>query len=77
MGMFDFLFPKVEERAVYNTNDVAAPIDQAFSLEGLLTTEAITEEKIMRIPTVKACVDLVTGTVANMPVYLYKENADG
>lgn len=78
MGMFDFLFPKVEERAIYNsTEQVAAPVDQAFSLDGLFSTEAITEDKILKIPTAKACVELISGSIAQMPVYLYKENADG
>lgn len=75
MGMFDFLFPKVEERAVYNTAET--PIDQAFSLDGLFSQTAITEDKILKIPTAKACVNLISGSIAQMPIYLYKENADG
>ena len=78
MGMLDFLFPKVEERAQYNVTDKPTiPLDQAFSLDGLFSTEAITEDKILKIPTAKACVELISGTIAQMPVYLYKENADG
>ncbi|HHQ2477322.1 TPA: phage portal protein [Bacillus cereus] len=49
----------------------------ADTLSSLLSTEAITEKKVMKIPTAKKCLDLITNTIAQMPVYLYKENADG
>ncbi|PGC57704.1 phage portal protein [Bacillus wiedmannii] len=49
----------------------------ADTLSSLLSTETITEEKVMKIPTAKKCLDLITNTIAQMPVYLYKENADG
>lgn len=77
MALMDFLFPK-EERAVYNTQSTTTEsIDQPFSLDSLFATDSITEEKVMAIPTAKACLELITNTVASMPVYLYKENEDG
>lgn len=51
--------------------------DNADVLGSLLGTEEITEEKVMKISTAKKCLDLITNTIAQMPVYLYKENADG
>lgn len=78
MGLFDFL--KSEKRATYNSQETISTestANEPFSLDGLFSTTAITEEKIMKIPTVKACVELISGTIAQMPVYLYKENADG
>ncbi|MCM3411883.1 phage portal protein [Metabacillus litoralis] len=77
MGLFDFL--KTEKRAVttQSTDSTGQTVNQPFTLDGLFSTTAITEEKVMKIPTAKACVDLISGTIAQMPVYLYKENADG
>lgn len=52
-------------------------VDGAFSLDSLLVTDAVTEEKVLKIPTARSCVELITSSIAQMPVYLYKENADG
>lgn len=76
MGFFDFLLP-VEQRAAYNMQENESTINQPFSLDSLLSTNAMTEDKILRIPTAKSCVDLITGTIAQMPVYLYQEKTDG
>ena len=77
MGLFDKLFkPEVEERSTYNgasTTEVAG----SFSLDSMFTTDAITEEKVLKIPTAKACLELITNTIAQMPVYLYREGLDG
>lgn len=51
--------------------------NDAEILGSLLGKETITEEMVMKIPTAKKCVDTITKTIAQMPVYLYKENADG
>lgn len=79
MGLLNMLFPKMEERAVYNSAEVTSSgsLDQAFSLDSLLNPSAVTEDKVMKIPTAKACVDVISNAVAQMPVYLYKENTDG
>lgn len=37
----------------------------------------ITEKQIMQIPTVEACLSLITNTVSGLPIHLYKENANG
>jgi HK97 family phage portal protein len=77
MGFLDKLFA-TEKRASYNTQDTTTvETNQAFSLDSLLNPSAITEEKVMKIPTAKACVDIISSTIAQMPVYLYKENKDG
>jgi len=76
MGLFSNIFskePVLEERSTYNTMEV----DGAFSLDSLLITDAVTEEKILKIPTARSCVDLITSSIAQMPVYLYKESKDG
>lgn len=77
LGIFNKLFAKeeVEERSTYSSGSNL--IDGALALGSLFVTDAVTEEKVMKIPTAKACIDLVTSTIAQMPVYLYKENLDG
>ncbi|USK33526.1 phage portal protein [Bacillus sp. F19] len=72
MGFLDKLFSKadIETRA-------EPTVDGSFSLDSLFVTDAITEEKVLKIPTAKACLDLITSNIAQMPVYLYKENPDG
>ncbi|AIK31557.1 phage portal protein [Bacillus anthracis] len=76
MGLFSGLFskePVLEERSTYDSMEV----DGAFSLDSLLVTDAVTEEKVLKIPTARSCVELITSSITQMPVYLYKENADG
>ncbi|PEB44193.1 phage portal protein [Bacillus thuringiensis] len=37
----------------------------------------VSEKQIMKIPTVEACVSLISNAVSGLPIYLYKENANG
>ena len=37
----------------------------------------VNEDNIAEIPSVKNALDLITGSVSNLPIYLYKENEDG
>ncbi|WP_434797586.1 phage portal protein [Terrisporobacter vanillatitrophus] len=37
----------------------------------------VSENNITEIPSVKNALDLITGAVSNLPIYLYKENEDG
>ncbi|MBE5096460.1 phage portal protein [Bacillus thuringiensis] len=76
MRLFSNIFskePVLEERSTQNSME----IDGAFSLDSLLNTDAVTEEKVMKIPTARSCVDLISSSIAQMPVYLYKESKDG
>jgi HK97 family phage portal protein len=77
MGIFDFL--RTEKRAMYNGGNTVTTttLDQPFTLDSLLSTDAITEDKVMSIPTARACLDLISSTIAQMPVYLYQEMPDG
>lgn len=78
MGIFDIF--RTEKRAMYNGNGTVvttSTLDQSFTLDSLLSTDAVTEEKVLSIPTARACLDLIAGTIAQMPVYLYQEMPDG
>lgn len=76
MGIFDFFSgnKKQEERALvsYSTNHASGAIFSTFS-----TSSPVTEEQAMKIPTVVACVELITGSIGQLPIYLYKENEKG
>jgi HK97 family phage portal protein len=53
--------------------------DRATTLEELLlsagiTTGEITKEQALSIPSVSACTDVISDTIASLPMYLYKED---
>ncbi len=75
MGFMNYFFPNTEKRALYNTQETGS--QYPFTLDSLFSTDTVTEEKLMAIPTAKACLDLITNTIGSMPVYLYKENENG
>lgn len=76
MGFFDWFTKdknnEVEERSVYASTHTQGAIYSLFSQE-----TGITEEEAMRIPSVVFCVELISGSIAQLPVYLYKENDKG
>lgn len=45
-------------------------------IQALLGSKEIGKEEVMQIPEVNACIDLITGTVASMPIKLYIQNED-
>lgn len=47
------------------------------SFQSFYSLSSITEEQVMKIPTVQAILEIISGTIAQLPVYLYKENEDG
>lgn len=72
MGFFSrFRKEKPEERNYNGNTSLASYYGQTD--EGI----AVTEENVLRIPTVKACVELISGTVAQLPINLYKESENG
>jgi HK97 family phage portal protein len=62
--------PKMENRDVFSSS--SATFASLFGSNG-----TITEEQVMKIPTAEACLNLISSTIAQMPIYLYKEHADG
>lgn len=39
-----------------------------------ITTETVTKDQALNIPAVSACVDIISNTVATLPIVLYREN---
>ena len=64
MGFFDFLQKR-------DAPSVTPPLDDVL-LKALIDGEAITREKALTIPAVSGAVDLICGSVASMPIKLYK-----
>jgi HK97 family phage portal protein len=77
MGLFDIF--RTEKRASYNGSGTVTTttLDQPFTLDSLLSTDSVTEEKVMSIATAKTCLELISSAIAQMPVYLYQEMPDG
>lgn len=76
MGFFDFIKADYEQREkileAENRSSKNTSIISAFQ-----TNNYLTEDEAMRIPAVYACVELISSTIAQLPVYLYRENEDG
>ena len=75
MGFFDRL---KENRSVANQVEEREMSSSSTAFASLFANNpSLTEEKVMKIPTAEACINLITSSIAQMPIYLYKENEDG
>lgn len=75
MGLFDgWMGNKKEDRSLvnYSSNHSSGAIFSVFS-----NSTPVTEEDAMKIPSVVACIELITGSIGQLPIYLYKENDKG
>lgn len=72
MGWFDFL---KEENS--NEHLEERSWGSGTSISSYFTTNSISEEDVIKIPTVQAILELIGGTIAQLPIYLYRENEDG
>lgn len=59
---------ELQEQLYTNFNEVFTDYNNSISP---------TAEKIIQLPVVGQCLDLLSGAIAQMPVYLYKQNKDG
>ncbi|WP_242305734.1 phage portal protein [Bacillus cereus group sp. BfR-BA-01451] len=72
MGWFNFL----EKR------NASEPINDTYSMQRLVPDDIfainkVTEDNVLKIPSAKACIDIISDTVASLPIKLYKEHKDG
>lgn len=77
MGMLELILGKQESRSddtgrMVNTDTVSADL-----LKLLSNPDQMTKEKALQIPTVRACIDLIAGTIARLPIRLYKKDSVG
>ena len=70
MGLFD-IFRQRDGTPEPAPSPITPPVDDVL-LSALLSSEPITREHAMTIPAVSSAVDFITGTIASMPVKLYK-----
>lgn len=76
MGIFNFLRRKPEIRA--DTGQT----DQVLTGEALLRSlignpTEMTREKALEIPTVQACINIMSATICSLPIRLYRKSTDG
>lgn len=67
---------------IFNRRKDKKSVESAVEGYGSLFTSrgnsiTVDENNITEIPSVKNALDLICGSVANLPIYLYKENEDG
>ena len=70
----DWLFEpiEIEEEQTRETTPAVEPPVSDVLLQALLNNETITREKALTLPSVSGAVDLISNSVASMPVKLYK-----
>lgn len=71
MGLFDFLKEENSNSANYEERAFSTGITSFYGVS------SATEDDVVRIPTVQAILEIIGGTIAQLPIYLYKDNGDG
>ena len=74
MGLFDAFKSKTEinERSTEDFNYGSFSITSYFGDGGL-----VTEGQAMKVPAVTSSIELITSSIAQLPIYLYKKEEDG
>lgn len=72
MGIFDFWKREKREEHIIDENSVDADL-----LRALVGDDVVTKDMAMNIPTIGACVDKISDTVASLELKLYKRDAEG
>lgn len=75
MGIFDFLKRKPEIRA--DTFPKVTPPVNDVLLRTLLDPQEMTKEKALEIPTVQACITLISNTISRLPLQLMSVDNSG
>ena len=68
MGLFRKKKPEIREDTSFNTD--------ATLLQALLGKSDITKDKVMNIPGIAACINLIADTVSSLKIKLYKKDED-
>lgn len=68
IGFLDFLSKEDEVEQRSSNNAFQSLMPQA---------KPVNEAEVMKIPTVQRCVEMISGTIAQLPIYLYKEHNCG
>ena len=76
MNIWPFGKHKEEVRADTNVNSEDI-VESDVLLNALLGKTVVTKEKVLEIPTVQACINLIAGTISSLPINFYEKGADG
>lgn len=76
MNIWPFGKHKEEVRADTNVN-TGDIVESDVLLNALLGKTVVTKEKVLEIPTVQACINLIAGTISSLPINYYEKGADG
>lgn len=71
MGLFDFL------KEDYNNNQVEERASYSTGITSFYGVTQYGEDEALKIPTVQSILEIICGTIAQLPIYLYKDNGDG
>lgn len=71
MGWLDFLKEDNKPTADYEERAYSTNITSFYGLT------SVGKEEVMKIPVVQSILEIISGTIAQLPIYLYKDNGDG
>ena len=71
IALFNFGKKKITNDVSSQLNDQSVQLDDVL-LQALLNGETITRDKALTLPVVSSAVDFIAGTIASMPIKLYK-----
>jgi HK97 family phage portal protein len=74
LGLLDKFKNKNKDKEERSTADY---LYGGFMITSFFGDGQVTEEQAMKIPSVAAAVDLITSSVAQLPIYLYKQTENG
>jgi HK97 family phage portal protein len=77
VGLFDGWFTTKSKETEERNMVSYAPGGNSTIFSTFSNVAPVTEEEAMKIPSVVACVELITGSISQLPIYLYKENEKG
>lgn len=80
MGFLDIFFNKEKRDLEQEIEELRTNMSSSSVADLLTSTQGSTvvnEDTIQTIPTVVSCLELITGTVAQLPIYLYREDENG
>ena len=77
MGLKDWLLGRKEERAEETQTTAGMVTAEDALLTAIFGKSGMTKAKMLEIPIVMSCIEKMAGTVARMPVKLYRRTKDG
>ena len=77
MGFFETIFEQPKEQRNNNNNMSSNMANFKTGIDSKASNVVVDMKTVKTIPAVSACLDIICGSVAQLPIYLYKENSDG